>query len=66
MQIEVVYSLRALPYTRPCINSDRKSRLACTRIGFNVSEMEIKKITLDLNQLKATLKKNHFASQKER
>ena len=30
IQIEVVNSLRALPFTRSCINSDRKSRLAST------------------------------------
>ena len=39
-QIKVGNSLRAFPFTRPRINSDRKSRLACTRNGFIASEMK--------------------------
>ena len=57
MQIEVVYSLRAFSFTRPCINLDRKSRLACIRIGFIASEKWNKKVTLASYELKATLKK---------
>ena len=58
-QIEAVHSLRAFPFTRPCIYQlgpqvqarMYSHRLQCIRNGIK------KKITLDLNQLKATLKK---------
>ena len=39
-QIKVGISLRALPCTRPRINSDRKSGLASARNGFIASEMK--------------------------
>ena len=64
-QIEVVNSLRALPFTHPCINSDRKSRLACARIGFNASETELKKLHQTwINSMLFT--KNHFLHPKKK
>ena len=62
MQIEVIISFArvSLYQLRPQVRARMYShRLHCIRNG-------IKKITIDLNQLKATHEKSFFASQKER